>query len=427
MALQASDGEHDRKCLMSFPPERIGHVAVCEDKYMIVWGGYNDDFCPPYTDKYIPANEIWIYDTEFKVWYFERHHVHPVATSGSTVCVGDGYMYLFGGHARLGNVNDLYRLHLNSLEWEKIVPRSENTNELPSPRDKAVSWYHHKKFYTFGGFGVTSKEYIGDTKSFYQDEFTADKGWNNQLCVFDFATMQWSVPVTKGLIPSARAAHTAVRFGSKVYIFGGRHSHTRLNDVHCLDLNSMAWSGSLYVHGPQPEGRSWHTASALSHNRMFVYGGFTTECQPLSDTWILDTNSLQWTQLTQFPANRSRLWHTACVTQDQDVLIYGGCENNILDYENTPEIKNDILEFQFEPYSLKKLSRECVYRFRVRLGSEWESLPRPIFDWLNTKEDLELQILMWTDNQYDNSEYDNDSSDHGNGDWPPTPPDDIQD
>lgn len=33
-----SDG---RKHLMSFPPERIGHVAVCEDKYMIVWGGYN--------------------------------------------------------------------------------------------------------------------------------------------------------------------------------------------------------------------------------------------------------------------------------------------------------------------------------------------------------------------------------------------------
>lgn len=34
----ASEG---RKYLMSLPPERIGHVAVCEDKYMIVWGGYN--------------------------------------------------------------------------------------------------------------------------------------------------------------------------------------------------------------------------------------------------------------------------------------------------------------------------------------------------------------------------------------------------
>lgn len=86
-----------------------------------------------------------IVSKNFVYRYFERHNVHPVATSGSTVCVGDGYMYLFGGHARLGNVNNLYRLDLNNLEWEKIVPRSENANELPSPRDKAVSWYHHRK------------------------------------------------------------------------------------------------------------------------------------------------------------------------------------------------------------------------------------------------------------------------------------------
>lgn len=31
----------DGKTLMKFPPERIGHVAVCADKYMVVWGGYN--------------------------------------------------------------------------------------------------------------------------------------------------------------------------------------------------------------------------------------------------------------------------------------------------------------------------------------------------------------------------------------------------
>lgn len=43
---------------------------------------------------------------------------------------------------------------------------------------------------------------------------------------------------------------------------------------------------SLCIHGPQPEGRSWHTASALPHNRMFVYGGFTTNCQPLSMNWL---------------------------------------------------------------------------------------------------------------------------------------------
>lgn len=86
--------------------------------------------------------------TKFPVFvcrYLERRHVHPVATSGATACVGGGYMYLFGGHARLGNVNDLYRLDLNSLEWEKILPENATVNDVPSPRDKAVSWYYDRK------------------------------------------------------------------------------------------------------------------------------------------------------------------------------------------------------------------------------------------------------------------------------------------
>lgn len=61
------------------------------------------------------------------------------------VCVGDGYMYLFGGYVRFGNVNNLYRLDLNNLEWEKIVFQSENVNELLSSRDKVVSWYYYRK------------------------------------------------------------------------------------------------------------------------------------------------------------------------------------------------------------------------------------------------------------------------------------------
>ncbi|XP_062568422.1 uncharacterized protein LOC134230596 [Saccostrea cucullata] len=387
----------DRINLVKIPPERIGHVAVCSNKYMLVWGGYNDDFNPPYTEKYLPANELWIYNTEFKVWYYERCNVHPVAASGSTVCLGDGFMYLFGGHAHYGNVNDLYRLDLSTLQWEKMMPQEKHEKMTPSPRDKAVSWYYRKKFYTFGGFGVPTQGYMGDGKSFFQDEIPEQRGWNNQLCVFDVTTMEWNIPDCMGPKPSARAAHTAVRFGNKVYIFGGRHLNLRLNDVHCLDLNSLSWSGRLLIDGCQPEGRSWHTAVGLSDNRMFVYGGFTTDCQPLSDSWILNISSLQWTQLTYFPQTHCRLWHTACVTQDQDVLIYGGCEKNILDYDTICEIKNDILEFQFEPYTLKKLCMECVYRLRVRLGSQWDSLPRPISDWLHKKETLDIQLLMSSD------------------------------
>lgn len=51
--------------------------------------------------------------------------------------------------------------------------------------------------------------------------------------------------IQQGQKPSARAAHSAVRFGCKVFIFGGRHMNLRLNDLHCLDLSTMTWSGRL--------------------------------------------------------------------------------------------------------------------------------------------------------------------------------------
>ena len=47
----------------------------------------------------------------------------------------------------------------------------------------------------------------------------------------------------QGPIPSPRAAHAAVRFGKTVYMFGGRHGDTRMNDLHKLDLHTLTWSG----------------------------------------------------------------------------------------------------------------------------------------------------------------------------------------
>nr|XP_034304221.1 kelch domain-containing protein 1 [Crassostrea gigas] len=382
-------------------PERTGHVSVLVEKFMIVWGGYNDDY-DPYHLAYLPPHEVWLYDTEFKVWFVSKNRdIIPVPASGCSACAQGDYMYVFGGHSGLGYLNTLYKLHLSTLQWELVTP--ESSSPSPSPRDKTVSWFYDKKFYTFGGYGMIdySKDnvFLEEVRSFCQDETSDLRGWNNQLCVFDFITMKWSIAETKGQKPSARAAHSAVRFGCKVFIFGGRHMNLRLNDLHCLDLSTMTWSGSLCVSGEQPEGRSWHTASAVSTNQMFVYGGFNNNCVPLSDAWILDVASLSWTQLTHFPTNKPRLWHTACVTHNQEVLVFGGCGNNILANEEESQVdhRNDILLFQLQPYTLSRLCLECAYRHRVRLGAQWDSLPRQFSDWLNRKEDLDIQLLMSTD------------------------------
>ncbi|XP_062568309.1 kelch domain-containing protein 2-like [Saccostrea cucullata] len=380
---------------------------------MIVWGGYNDDF-DPYHLAYLPPNELWIYDTEFQVWFSNKSKdVHPIAASGCSACAQEDSMYVFGGHASHGYLNTLYKLDLNTLQWEGIFPIA--TSPTPSPRDKAVSWFYEKKFYTFGGYGIIDytrdNMYLEESRSFFQDETSEHRGWNNQLCIFDFNTKEWSLAECKGQKPSARAASSAVRFGSKVFIFGGRHRNLRLNDLHCLDLDTATWSGSLSVRSEEPEGRSWHSANALSSTHMFVYGGFNTNCIPLSDAWILDIISLQWTHLSQFPTTQPRLWHTACVTQDKEVIVFGGCGNNILEdgEESQVDHRNDILYFQLYPHTLKRICLDFVYKHRTSLGSEWDTLPRQFSDWLRRKEDLDIQILMSSDSSSE-SDSDNDST-----------------
>ena len=51
------------------------------------------------------------------------------------------------------------------------------------------------------------------------------------------------------------------------------------------------------------------------------------------DAWILFTDTLCWSQLS-VPDTNPRLWHTACLSQDGDILIFGGCCSDILNYSN---------------------------------------------------------------------------------------------
>ena len=69
------------------------------------------------------------------------------------------------------------------------------------------------------------------------------RGWNNQLVSYCPKTNSWEWPKTKGDRPCPRAAHKADISGDTVYLFGGRCENTRLDDLHCLHMKTMIWSG----------------------------------------------------------------------------------------------------------------------------------------------------------------------------------------
>ncbi|KAK2102478.1 Host cell factor 2 [Saguinus oedipus] len=101
----------------------------------------------------------------------------------------------------------------------------------------------------------TEKRYLND---FYELELQHGSG-----------VVGWSIPVTKGVVPSPRESHTAVIYckkdsGSpKMYVFGGMCG-ARLDDLWQLDLETMSWS-KPETKGTVPLPRSLHTASVIGN------------------------------------------------------------------------------------------------------------------------------------------------------------------
>ncbi|XP_053402177.1 kelch domain-containing protein 2-like isoform X3 [Mercenaria mercenaria] len=347
-----------------------------------------------------------IYHTDLDVGYWTQHETGgevPPGTSGASAILLAGKMYIFGGHTEDGNTNTLYCLDLQKLTWKCLIPDSEL---LPSPRDKFAAWSYNNKLYYFGGFGVNIRtgDYLNENGKFVPDtRFTnmmpqdRDREWNNQLLVYDIDTNKWSNPKCQGQVPLPRAAHTAVRLKNLVYIFGGRHGNTRMNDLHSLELETLTWSGELYVEGACPCGRSWHTFTAVSDEVVFLYGGYSTSGVPLCDAWQLNVRHRQWSQIT-VPPNRPRLWHTSCCTSEGEILVFGGCENDIFQFDEPNKHANEVLVFQLQPYRLQRQCLQTVYKHYT--SDKWCILPKTLQDWLLKKKQLE--IIKSKDNGQEN-------------------------
>lgn len=54
---------------------------------------------------------------------------------------------------------------------------------------------------------------------------------------------QWSQPMQMNLdLPTPRAAHGMCTVGNNIYIFGGRDTEDRQNDLYCFDTGELQYS-----------------------------------------------------------------------------------------------------------------------------------------------------------------------------------------
>lgn len=282
----------------------------------------------------------------------------------------------------MGKVNSVYQLNVRSGRWLRVVEPEPLHNF--SPRDKFAAWDYHDKLYIFGGYGPNINEYLHGVGEFFWDTFPLC-GWNNQLLEYDVSTSQWSLVECSGSVPSPRAAHGATRLGRRVFMFGGRHDTTRLNDLHMLDMSDFVWTKIIDNCGLQPVGRSWHTFTQITSGQILLYGGYTNDQVPLADRWIFDVETMRWRDLGVAADDLPRLWHTATFFSDGEVIIFGGCHGDILSHDEPPEHSNTVVTFRIKPPSLVQLSLTASSSHYDRLKAHYDQLPKHLLHRLNRR------------------------------------------
>uniref|UniRef100_UPI00398F2B85 kelch domain-containing protein 1 isoform X2 n=2 Tax=Pristiophorus japonicus TaxID=55135 RepID=UPI00398F2B85 len=368
--------------------ERSGHCAVLDGSYLYVWGGY---VTYENNEVYLPNDEIWVYEIESGIWQRQPMKGElPRPMSGSCAACLNGVMYIFGGYDDLGYSNELYCVNLqvkdDMFTWKKL---SNYQGNPPTPRDKLSCWVYKDKLIYFGGYGCKKISELNDSFDVNEASWEEEMfwGWNYDIHVFDPSMNIWYQPATKGVPPRPRAAHACATLGNKGYLFGGRILETRINDLHCLDLDTWTWSGEITVKGVRPQGRSWHTLTPVTDDQIFLFGGLSAESQPLSDAWIYSVGATEWRQLEHCPKNRPRLWHTACLGKEYEVMVFGGSKDDLLSYDSGH--CNDVLIFQTQPYSLFRLCLDCIAKNSTVLQSQLPWLPRQLLS------QVEKKITFW--------------------------------
>uniref|UniRef100_A0A8D3B3X0 Kelch repeat-containing protein n=1 Tax=Scophthalmus maximus TaxID=52904 RepID=A0A8D3B3X0_SCOMX len=187
-------------------------------------------------------------------------------------------IFVFGGSKNKKWFNDVHILDTQSWKWTMV----EAQGKVPPLAYHSCSMFRGELFVLGGVFPCPNPEPDGCSDSLY---------------IFDPNLFIWYEPIVTGDKPSPRSGHSAcVMQERKIYVFGGWDTPVCYNDMYMLDLGLMEFS-AVKTTGPAPSPRSWHGSAVLSDTKFLIHGGYNGN-NALSDTFIFDTDSNSWTELT---------------------------------------------------------------------------------------------------------------------------------
>ncbi|KAJ0175456.1 hypothetical protein K1T71_008615 [Dendrolimus kikuchii] len=350
-------------------PMRVNHAAVCIGDKIFSFGGYWSS--EEYKDwEPIPVHVL---DTSTLRWSpvnYKKNDVVPYQRYGhTTVAYGDNKVYMWGGRNNAVACNTLSCFDTKTLEWSTPLV----TGMVPYAKDGHSASIIKNKMYIFGGF-----EYLTDQ-------------YSQEVHCLDLDTMQWTYMDPQGAPPSHRDFHTAVAYGNRMYVYGGRGvlngPYDSQEEIYCqkiyyLDVDKEQW-GVVNPGGSWPEGRRSH--SAWVHNDfMYIFGGFNGNSEThFNDIYRYSFKDNVW-QLVNvggpIPCKRRR---QACIVYKDKVYLFGGtspcphvCNRPIDSINRNPECLIDNSDLHVLDYA-PTLKILCILTV-LEHNLDQSSLPRDI-------------------------------------------------
>ena len=143
------------------------------------------------------------------------------------------------------------------------------------------------------------------------------------IWIYSIAKREWRQPTPGVVQPVARWMHTSVAFQDRMWIFGGCTTNMMLlNDVWMYDIKINTWSQiPPALDMPPPLPREGHTMIEDGT----VFGGISYGYKPFNDVWLFDFKAGLWHRpRPRGPLPPARWLHTANMV-NETMVIFGGC------------------------------------------------------------------------------------------------------
>ena len=218
-------------------------------------------------------------------------------------------VFLFGGRDSSQDYNDVWVLNLSNLTWQQLA---DNVSPAPSPRHSTTM--------------------IVDTtaENLYIATGQGPDGVLNDVWQLDLATETWEdLSDSAGEAPATRYGGPGGNIDDNLLVTHGFGS-TRYNDTWLFNTTSQTWQ-NVTPSGDKPVNRCLF-AAAPAGDTLVIHGGCASggfgPC-PLDDTWLLDTASQTWQQVSG-PVQPSARQHQSlvAVTDQPQAVLFGGQDDS---------------------------------------------------------------------------------------------------